>query len=190
MSFITVRFHPRGATAAGGDASSPEHIPAQISSTVTDLGNDARSSRGSQASHSPVETDYDRPTTIDSSRFVPGLVQSNSFNSDNSGHYPQPAAVPPAMPSISYLTSSASHSSPRLYNRRTQSLSTPSPHSYPHEPPVISNSRAPAQPLSDGRRQFPLQDVQEACLLRYFIEEISHWVSNYLFYRFSHTYDY
>ncbi|PNY27938.1 Uncharacterized protein TCAP_02134 [Tolypocladium capitatum] len=61
------------------------------------------------------------------------------------------------MPSISYLTSSASHSFPRLHDRRTA-------------------SRAPVpQPLDDGRRRFPLQDAQEACLLRYFIQEISHW---------------
>ncbi|TQS33596.1 hypothetical protein Golomagni_06053, partial [Golovinomyces magnicellulatus] len=31
-------------------------------------------------------------------------------------------------------------------------------------------------PIEDGEyRQFPLQNVQEACLLRYFVEEISQW---------------
>lgn len=47
-----------------------------------------------------------------------------------------------------------------------------------------SDPRQHASPASDGSgdddascRRFPLRDVQEACLLRYFIEEMAHWVS-------------
>lgn len=46
--------------------------------------------------------------------------------------------------------------------------------------PGIASLTAQSEPdLQDGGhlRQFPLQDVQEACLLRYFIDEISQWVS-------------
>ncbi|POR32204.1 Uncharacterized protein TPAR_07581 [Tolypocladium paradoxum] len=175
------RFHPRGGTAAR-EPSSPGLATSHISSTSTDpvaaaerSGDDTRSSWASQASHSPMDTGYDRAETYERFGFAPSLLQSDSFNSD-AAHDTQPAAVPPAMPSISYLTSSASHFSPRLYDRRTESQSTSPPHNYPHESPSIPTSRVPVpQPLDDGRRRFPLQNVQEACLLRYFIEEISHW---------------
>ena len=43
--------------------------------------------------------------------------------------------------------------------------------------PSTSANVAPESSGDDGEiRQFPLQDVQEACLLRYFVEEISRWV--------------
>lgn len=39
---------------------------------------------------------------------------------------------------------------------------------------------SPPKPTDDtGHRRFPLEDVQEACLMRYYVEEIGHWVSMY-----------
>lgn len=41
----------------------------------------------------------------------------------------------------------------------------------PGEPAAPDADSAP----DDARRRFPLEDVQEACLLRYFVDELSHW---------------
>lgn len=41
-----------------------------------------------------------------------------------------------------------------------------------HVPSVISS-----QEDETFRRRFPLEDTREACLFRYFVEEIAHWVS-------------
>lgn len=41
-----------------------------------------------------------------------------------------------------------------------------------HVPSVISS-----QENETLRRRFPLEDPREACLFRYFVEEIAHWVS-------------
>lgn len=114
--------------------------------------------------------------------------------------------APPAMPSIAYLTSSpGSHVSPRFHHERSlaeaaaRPASSPHPSSYPQQhgspascssgsfagPPPPTSSSIIMQPgllaSDDGScRRFPLCDVQEACLLRYFIEEMSHWVSAHL----------
>ncbi|KAK5994787.1 hypothetical protein PT974_03170 [Cladobotryum mycophilum] len=47
---------------------------------------------------------------------------------------------------------------------------SPSPPLHSFRPSVASHEGHP-----ESHRQFPLTDVQEACLLRYFVEEISHW---------------
>jgi hypothetical protein len=39
--------------------------------------------------------------------------------------------------------------------------------------------------LQDSGNRFPLQVVQEACLLRYFIDELSHWVMSLIMYMIS-----
>jgi hypothetical protein len=55
-------------------------------------------------------------------------------------------------------------------------------HSSPYGPPQDqSRDHVPSprshQPYSSGEStKFPLEDPQEACLLRYFVEELSHWV--------------
>lgn len=45
-------------------------------------------------------------------------------------------------------------------------------------PGIASLTAQTVQDPEDGTdlRRFPLQDVQEACLLRYFVDEISQWV--------------
>ncbi|KAM4065862.1 fungal zn(2)-Cys(6) binuclear cluster domain-containing protein [Hirsutella rhossiliensis] len=127
-----------------------------------------------------------------------------AYDLDNgcSDTLPRPATT---MPSIAYLTSSpSSHVSPRFHHEHsrtegsttttTRLMSSPRPSSYlqQHGSPASCNSSTfagPPPPTSssiimqpgllggdDGScRPFPLRDVQEACLLRYFIEEMSHW---------------
>ncbi|PWI66492.1 hypothetical protein PCL_04905 [Purpureocillium lilacinum] len=200
------RFHPRGGAAERGsgpdsspDATMPPLRTASLtsSSQITDAGHgayaeipppqDARSSHGSPGhsspphSHSPMDTDYSRPTTTTydgASRVLPSLTHSESFHTDSGPDYTP--SLPPTIPSISYLTSSASHFSPRLHDRTAavggHAVSPPPPLYNPESPGVVPASSVPvSQPHAGSHRQFPLQDVQEACLLRYFIEEISHW---------------
>ncbi|GJN76077.1 hypothetical protein PLIIFM63780_010312 [Purpureocillium lilacinum] len=200
------RFHPRGGAAERGsgpdsspDATMPPLRTASLtsSSQITDAGHgayaeipppqDARSSHGSPGhsspphSHSPMDTDYSRPTTTTydgASRVLPSLTHSESFHTDSGPDYTP--SLPPTIPSISYLTSSASHFSPRLHDRTAavggHAVSPPPPLYNPESPRVVPASSVPvSQPHAGSHRQFPLQDVQEACLLRYFIEEISHW---------------
>ncbi|KJZ72680.1 hypothetical protein HIM_07872 [Hirsutella minnesotensis 3608] len=53
-----------------------------------------------------------------------------------------------------------------------------SPHSYAHSagsPAAPTSSALVTQPGIEPDPGFPLHDVQEACLLRYFVEEMSHW---------------
>ena len=80
-----------------------------------------------------------------------------AFSPESSTQSPEITAVPtppqddihrPSIPSISYLDNSAS---------------------------AMNNTLPPIE--DPDYRRFPLQDVQEACLLRYFVEEISRWVS-------------
>ena len=40
----------------------------------------------------------------------------------------------------------------------------------------VPTTSHPGGQHTTGFRQFPLEDVQEACLMAYFVEEISHWV--------------
>ncbi|UNI15552.1 hypothetical protein JDV02_002076 [Purpureocillium takamizusanense] len=193
------RFHPRGGAAERGgpdgacgspdDTRPPRTASLTSPSQMTDAGGhgaytDARSSHGSPGvpsspphSRSPTDADYGLPTYESaSSRVLPGLTHAESFHADSGPDYTP--GVPPTIPSISYLTSSASHFSPRLQDRTTTAVHPASPPSlYPPESPGIpAVSAVPvSRPHTDSQRPFPLQNVQEACLLRYFIEEISHW---------------
>lgn len=57
------------------------------------------------------------------------------------------------------------------------SVAGPSAHSSEALPGISSSNRTDSAGDASEIRQFPLEDVQEACLLRYFVEEISRWVS-------------
>ncbi|KAJ4159214.1 uncharacterized protein LMH87_008122 [Akanthomyces muscarius] len=82
---------------------------------------------------------------------------SDQLQATNPRRTDTPMTHRPSIPSISYLNSA---------------LSPPV-----GLPGIASLTAQPVQDHQDGTdlRQFPLQDVQEACLLRYFIDEISQW---------------
>ncbi|RDA84374.1 hypothetical protein CP532_2601 [Ophiocordyceps camponoti-leonardi (nom. inval.)] len=90
-----------------------------------------------------------------------------------SSSHDQPSNPSPAVQSIAYITSPPDH-----YERSKPESTSPAaspPTSYPscqpHQSPPSENVVDNGLPSS----RFPLRDVQEACLLRYFIEEMSHW---------------
>jgi hypothetical protein len=58
---------------------------------------------------------------------------------------------------------------PSLWNGPDGSLPLPGPDAL-LSPPGI-------QKQPETNRRFPLEDVQEACLMRYYVEELSHWVA-------------
>lgn len=121
-----------------------------------------------------MDTDL-RPILAEASDFFPNLMTSGSFSDDQGLRLKQPespSTQAPYLPSITQLN-------PGIYgngngNQRgssvAQALSQGSPTTQTSSIPCMSAS-------DDTRRVFPLEDVQEACLLRYYIEEISHWVS-------------
>ncbi|PHH72575.1 hypothetical protein CDD80_4432 [Ophiocordyceps camponoti-rufipedis] len=80
------------------------------------------------------------------------------------------AQQPPSIPSIAYITSP-----PGPYDSSQTESSSPLPYPPNDSPALPALSLIVAQPSDDGSSRFPLRDVQEACLLRYFIEEMSHW---------------
>ncbi|PFH58886.1 hypothetical protein XA68_13071 [Ophiocordyceps unilateralis] len=144
------RFHPRGA------ATARDPPPVETIIAPLDLSRiPRRDPLGLPRCLSPHSLRNGRPDHCESTR------ESNPF-------------PPPAIPSIAYITSP-----PGPYERsNTESSSTASPLPYPpHESPALpSLSLIVAQPgCDDGSSRFPLLDVQEACLLRYFIDEMSHW---------------
>lgn len=49
-------------------------------------------------------------------------------------------------------------------------------HANPSWEPASDNFSSHREILTPPCRRFPLEDVQEACLMRYYVEEIAHWV--------------
>ncbi|PHH62100.1 hypothetical protein CDD81_7593 [Ophiocordyceps australis] len=93
----------------------------------------------------------------------------------NLSHYPHaPAkASRPNIPSISNLTSLSSIDGKPTSNESPSAVcSPPWPDQYSHSPAF---DEAIEKAALANSRSFPLQDVQEACLFRYFVEQISHW---------------
>ncbi|RDA95632.1 hypothetical protein CP533_1147, partial [Ophiocordyceps camponoti-saundersi (nom. inval.)] len=86
--------------------------------------------------------------------------------STSSAVHEQTSNPSPAVPSIAYITSPPDPYEPT----KPDPSPTPSPTSYP-----CHQSSPPESVVDHGPSRFPLHDVQEACLLRYFIEEMSHW---------------
>lgn len=125
-------------------------------------------------------SDFDTPSPADK----PSKRKKTSSKSDMGVHNGQStfAVLPPTLPalnpagvgrstvpSIAYLTSQAPYM-PNHSNLQDYTQSVPPPR-------ILDFSKPPPLALDDEQRSFPLQDVQEACLLRYFIDEISQWVS-------------
>lgn len=84
------------------------------------------------------------------------------------------------MPVASTITPMSHLTSPTGYPPRGQEADAAAAplrqmHTYEPPPPPVQPPVS-RQPPDNSPRRFPLQDVQEACLLRYFIEEIAHWV--------------
>ncbi|KAK2616210.1 hypothetical protein QQS21_000842 [Conoideocrella luteorostrata] len=120
-----------------------------------------------------MDTDLDRPVALEEVTFIPDLITSDSFGSDQTSCLQQPTELssdmhPPYMASISHI-------SPKAYNNhsRDDTLSSLgySKHSHHTQASIAAFTPSP----DDHKRSFPLENVQEACLLRYWIEEMSHW---------------
>ncbi|KAK9446242.1 ARCA-like protein [Metarhizium brunneum] len=177
------RFHARGGSAAR-EPLTPDQGPSPPWSTIVGPGvvssegrpldetQPTQPSPSHSSTSSPMDTDL-RPILAEASDFFPNLMTSGSFSSDQGLRLKQPespSTQAPYLPSITQLN-------PGIYgngngNQRgssvAQALSQGSPTTQTSSIPCMSAS-------DDTRRVFPLEDVQEACLLRYYIEEISHW---------------
>ncbi|PHH89504.1 hypothetical protein CDD83_5947 [Cordyceps sp. RAO-2017] len=154
------RFHPRGAGA--------QVIPLLSKPTAgpsDGVHNDDAHRRSAQTD----TTQLPRSASFLSGRLAPEPLPPDHIHS---AYGPSPPP-PHAMPSIAYLTSSP--------HRHDRSNADSGPVASPQPPPHASSPDLPASstivtlPDAAGDPGFPLKDVQEACLLRYFIEEMSHW---------------
>lgn len=129
-------------------------------------------------------SDFDTPSPADKPTKRKKSSSSKSSSGQHNGQstfavlpptapaFNAPVAAPmgrSAVPSIAYLTSQAPYM-PNSTNLQDYTQSVPPPR-------ILDFAKPPALALDDEYRSFPLQDVQEACLLRYFIDEISQWVS-------------
>jgi hypothetical protein len=120
-------------------------------------------SRGSPSTHSPHLSNHSGEHTPEAASF---RAQEHSYDEQQPPQYgphirPQGyreadhySSVAPA----AYPADEASATYASLYDR--------------YVPSVISS-----QEDETLQRRFPLEDTREACLFRYFIEEIAHWVS-------------
>lgn len=141
-----------GWTAASPGASQPPY----------NVASGAGPSRGSPSIHSPHLSNHSGEHTPEAASF---RAQEHAYDerpSPQYGPHIRPrgyredhySSVAPA----AYPTDEASASYASLYDR--------------YVPSVISS-----QEDETLQRRFPLEDTREACLFRYFIEEIAHWVS-------------
>ncbi|ATY58562.1 hypothetical protein A9K55_003087 [Cordyceps militaris] len=109
---------------------------------------------------SDTTTAADAPSSHSSSYSTPIETPHSASDQVHASHLARPDAATvqrPNIPSISYLNAA---------------LSPPI-----GLPGIASLTAQPTLGTEDGAnlRQFPLQEAQEACLLRYFIDEISQW---------------
>lgn len=163
-----VRFHSRGESVAAREPLSPLQTASPSWSQHTQL------SPASVVGDSPMTAEVEQALdTTDEAAFIPTLPPSDSHGS---GHSPQISPAKkytnnshPNLPSINQIT-------PNLHDAyRTRRIPLPPGFSRPSS--AGQPSTAPLAPSEeDCNRSFPLENVQEACLLRYWIEEISHWV--------------
>ncbi|KAG5949440.1 hypothetical protein E4U53_005880 [Claviceps sorghi] len=125
---------------------------------------------------SPMETDH----THSSAPEAAAAIERGSSRSDSFGREEAPARRLPEMPSHvvtpPYLPTIPQSMS---FSHGDESANLPSvADGYASCPGRTKEpSRIPCADSAQGSGQvFPLENVQEACLLRYWIEEISHWV--------------
>lgn len=198
-----VRYHTRGGGTAARTPSRPDENRPPSSSAVnaaacqgSDAGpvlvdrvESAQSSPDAFLSDDlPVEMDHahpshplhplhpTHPSAVDAAAFERGLTHFDSFGrEEGSGsrmpELPSNLKTPPSLPSIpQFMSTLQGHKSatlPIVVDGYAEcSAHTKTPFSTGYADPV----------KRDNQAVFPLENVQEACLLRYWIEEISHWV--------------
>jgi len=123
----------------------------------------------------PMDTEHTHPSALDAAAFERGLTHSDSLGREEVlgnrlPELPSNVKTPPSLPSIpqfmSILHGDKSATLPSVvdgYADLSPRIQKPSSVEY-------------ADFVRTENPVFPLENVQEACLLRYWIEEISHWV--------------
>ncbi|KAG5978494.1 hypothetical protein E4U55_006155 [Claviceps digitariae] len=133
---------------------------------------------------SPMETDHTHPSDRTATAFDRGLTYSDIFGREEApgsrfSELPSNAKTPPSLPSIpQFMSLLHSDKSATLPSVVTSYADFPA-HAVRQSSMAFAAkklSMAHADSVKSDNRVFPLEDVQEACLLRYWIEEISHWV--------------
>lgn len=129
------------------------------------VASNAGPSLGSPATHSPHLSNQSEEHTPEAASFRAQEHPYDERPSPQYGPHIRPRGQGEAdhyssvaRPTAAYPTDEASASYASLYDR--------------YVPSVISS-----QEDETLQRRFPLEDTREACLFRYFIEEIAHWVS-------------
>lgn len=156
---------PWSTVASSGGALPEGHVP--------DESQLSQPSPAASSNSTPMDTDSGRAIPPQGSNFIPGLITSDSFESDQSPRLQQlgPSTTQaPYLPSISQLN-------PGIYGRKSDPATALDQSFLQNSPPALTSSISFSPTSNNDRRLFPLEDVQDACLLRYYIEEISHWVS-------------
>lgn len=124
--------------------------------------------------NSTLDTDAEQPVPSDDVALVPDVAPSNTFIDE---HFPRLQALDmsldmqtPCLPSMGPVLSGLYSAKTPTDSLMSQDLSR---YSLNIQPSASSFATAPT---ARRQRSWPLDNVQEACLLRYWIEDISHWV--------------
>ncbi|GAB0138302.1 hypothetical protein EsDP_00006539 [Epichloe bromicola] len=185
------RYHARGGTAAREPMSPDQSASPSWSTMIASAGENGnrraslleggkltRPSPDASSDDSQVmDADPTDPSALDATTFMPGLMHhhSDSFGSDQASRLQTvELSSNQESPIVSSLPQVGSNN---LYGG-SQSGTTPPPVTQgytDHSPHAKSSSIAYTHSTDGDRRAFPLENVQEACLLRYWTEEISHW---------------
>ena len=157
-----VRFHNRGGNAGREPTSPNETSPTPVMASDPDdapvdshpIDGDHQSPPTSSSKLSPLNIDLDGRSFTSSNIFAnarkSGQHQSRASSSSQSSFLPPISQISP-------------HSCTPQHESQAAAMST---HGLTQQPQTPSHNRSHA----------PLEHVQEACLFRYYIEEISHWV--------------
>ncbi|UKZ86623.1 uncharacterized protein TrAFT101_002447 [Trichoderma asperellum] len=168
-----VRFHSQGGGSSVVSQESPDQhgasegwiaaSPGAANQHPYHVASNAGPSLGSPSTHSPHLSNHSEEQTPEAASFRAQEHPYDERPSPQYGPHIRPRGQGEAdhyssvtHPAASYPTDDASASYASLYDR--------------YVPSVISS-----QEDETLQRRFPLEDTREACLFRYFIEEIAHW---------------
>jgi hypothetical protein len=187
-----VRFHAQGGGSVVNQESSDQHgasegwiaaTPGAANQSPYHVTSSAGPSLDSPLSHSPHLSHQSEDQTPEAAPFGP---QEHAYDERPSPQYRSTSLGPHVRPRVqgdvdhyssearstaTYPTDDGSASYASLYDR--------------YVPSVISS-----QDDETFQRRFPLEDTREACLFRYFVEEIAHWVCLYFLCHFLSLYIY
>ncbi|KAH6994654.1 hypothetical protein EDB82DRAFT_502243 [Fusarium venenatum] len=153
-----------------------------INSEVRDFGSNPRSHFDVDSGRTPRFTADHNEASSHAQRELPPFHDSirNNHPIYPTTTTPQSTGNSPSYPSSPWQqgTGRSSTDQPSVSSVYSASHDQPSPYGPPHDQnrDHIPSPRGYQTYSSVESTRFPLQDPQEACLLRYFVEELSHWL--------------